>query len=168
MRPDDTGKKFGHLTAIKFIGSTVKGRAKWLYKCDCGAKVEKVATTVRQGAKRNKLNACGKSSCSISRSHGFYKTPTHNSWRKMRERCSNTPSAKAQHNWKHYGGKGIKVCDRWQKFVNFLADMGERPEGHTIDRINSDGDYEPGNCRWATMEVQNRHAYRSKNRDKTE
>ncbi len=78
------------------------------------------------------------------------RTPTWNSWRAMRERCSY-----AKHLiYARYGGRGIAVCDRWQSFENFLADMGERPEGTTLDRINNDGNYEPGNCRWAPRCVQ--------------
>jgi len=81
-------------------------------------------------------------------------SPTYNSWRDMKRRCHN-PNRKA---YKNYGGRGIKVCDRWMDFVNFLEDMGECPEGLTLDRINNDGNYEPGNCRWATrkQQVQNR------------
>lgn len=82
---------------------------------------------------------------------------TYNTWVNMRRRCNN-PSATQ---WKYYGGRGVKVCDRWSLFANFLADMGERPEGKTIDRYpNPSGNYEPGNCRWATV-IQQRNNRRT-------
>lgn len=81
------------------------------------------------------------------------KTPTHWSWVTMRQRCGNPNTPK----YRLYGGRGIAVCERWQDFDNFLADMGPRPEGMTLDRVDSDGNYEPGNCRWATFSEQNRH-----------
>lgn len=83
--------------------------------------------------------------------HGMSKTPTYKSWKKMKERCSD-PNATQ---WKWYGGNGIKVCERWQTFENFFADMGARPSlDYSIDRIKNEKGYEPGNCRWATKKEQ--------------
>jgi hypothetical protein len=81
-------------------------------------------------------------------------SPEYRSWQMMKNRCLN-PSAR---DYAHYGGRGINVCDRWLEFQHFLADMGRRPtKQHTLDRVDSDGDYAPGNCRWATREEQARN-----------
>ncbi len=78
--------------------------------------------------------------------HGLTDTPTHNAWKNMRRRCKSDPL---------YAGRGITVCERWLKFDNFLADMGVRPDGTSMDRIDNDRGYEPGNCRWAPIKLQN-------------
>jgi hypothetical protein len=89
----------------------------------------------------------------VSRSHGQAAvggTRTYHSWRDMLRRCTNPSSA----DWPRYGGRGITVCRRWHRFEDFLADMGSCPDRLTLDRINNEGNYEPGNCRWATREQQ--------------
>ena len=88
--------------------------------------------------------------------HGAFGTPTYWIWAAMLARCRQ-PTNRA---WKNYGGRGIRVCDRWLRFENSLSDMGERPTGLTLDRCDSDEDYTPDNCRWATRTVQGRNTSR--------
>lgn len=85
--------------------------------------------------------------------HGMYGTPTYKSWAKMIERCTNPKAIR----FERYGARGIGVCDRWKNFQNFIADMGERKDGTSLDRIDNNKGYEPGNCRWATSTEQARN-----------
>jgi len=98
-----------------------------------------------------------------NRSHGLWDTPVYRSWCSMLQRCRN-PNAP---NWEYYGGRGITICDEWLHFEGFYADMGERPAGLTLDRIDVDGNYEPGNVRWATPKEQ-RHNQRPRSHSQLE
>lgn len=150
-RIDLTGKTFNMLTALNFSHKNASGGAVWECKCLCGN-----TTYVRAGfLKTGITKSCG---CmkkiwigETSRRHGKTKTSEYQSWTCMKRRGSKKyPFA---HN---YADRGITICDRWRNsFEDFLSDMGPKPTPkHTLDRINTDGNYEPGNCRWATMKEQ--------------
>jgi hypothetical protein len=157
-RIDLSGQRFGKLTVRRLAYRDKGHRAYFKCVCDCGKEVEVRSDHLRSG----KILACG---CLIGRHHnGGGRTVTHGNtsfhrrtveykaWDNMRSRCCNTK----RHNYKNYGGRGIKVCDRWlNSFENFLADIGRKPgPEYSVDRINNDGNYEPGNCRWATPSEQ--------------
>lgn len=147
---DLTGKKFGRLMVVERNGATKSGNAVWLCKCDCGNESNVESSKLTSG----KTKSCGclmkDEASKRMKTHGMSKTPTWYSWNAMVRRCTD----ESFEPYKRYGARGIKVCDSWMKFENFLADMGERPEGTTLDRRDNDKGYEPGNCRWATSEEQ--------------
>jgi hypothetical protein len=154
---DRAGERYGRLTVIAHVGFA-NACSTWLCECDCGNRI-----TVRLSGLLGRTKSCGcqkRESASkrgkANQTHGHgYGTPEYISWRSMKQRCEN-PKAKK---FANYGGRGIKVCDRWRNsFENFLADMGPRPLGHTLDRYpDSDGHYSKENCRWATDSEQNKN-----------
>jgi len=146
------GQKFEKLTVCVFVSERVVG----LF-CDCGQPTKASISKLEVGDKkscgclwlqnRNNLN-------DYCKRHNLSKTRTYAKWCGMKRRCYN----KNEMNYPRYGGKGVKVCDRWlNSFENFLEDMGEAPKGLTLDRISPNGDYEPTNCRWATIDEQARN-----------
>jgi hypothetical protein len=153
---DLLGKRFGRLIVVHQAASMDGGAAAWGRVCDCGASVVVKSYRLRVG----KTRSCGCWRVDNARvqftTHGMKRTRTYRTWMSMSNRCRD-PNGK---NFHYYGGRGIAVCERWRKFENFLADMGERPDGRTLDRRDNDRGYEPDNCRWATLIEQRRNQRR--------
>lgn len=165
---DLTGQTYGRLSVLKYSESKSlrgsRGKKKfWLCRCECGATVEKPTKDLRAG----KVKSCGclalDERASRSR-HGHSvataigPSRTYKTWQSMKHRCASPNNV----NWLLYGGRGITVCERWQSFEGFLEDMGERPHGMSIDRIDSNKGYEKSNCRWASADVQVQNTTRTK------
>lgn len=150
------GERFGRLVGV--ADARLSGRAALVCRCDCGTERTFRTSHLRSGLTRS--CGCLKRETSEvngrrNKRHGAAsaRTPTYSSWKAMRTRCLDE-NADA---FARYGGQGIRICDRWSLFENFLADMGERPGGTSLDRINGNGHYEPSNCRWATNRTQTRN-----------
>lgn len=156
------GQVFGRLTVLRF-SHTDNRHAVWTCRCSCGRFIDVPANRLQSGNTRS----CGCLSVDASKArnprifikHGHARkgrlTPEYTAWMRMNQRCGNENNPK----YPDYGGRGIRVCDRWRdSFAAFLADMGPRPSAnHSIDRIDVNGDYEPKNCRWATLKQQARN-----------
>ena len=148
---DLTGRKFGRLTAMEFLGGPY---SQWRCQCDCGRQSQPKGSYLRDG--RAKSCGCFSRNLLVARSitHGLTQSPAYNCWANMKRRCTNPADSK----FNIYGGRGITVCARWMfSLENFVSDMGPRPVGTTLDRIDPDGSYSPDNCRWATKSVQNQN-----------
>lgn len=151
---DISGQKFARWTALSYAGTHPTNRkigSMWLCRCECGTE----SIISRAQLVHGKTMSCGCYRKQRSTTHGKTKTPEYNVWRLMRYRCHKP----TQPGFKHYGGRGIVVCDRWREsFENFLADMGERPtSAHSLERKDNNGPYDPDNCVWATKKVQVRN-----------
>jgi hypothetical protein len=139
------------LTFVRTTGKNApSGHALAEYLCACGSRVTKRRAFVESG----KTRSCGCLKAEGTRkTHGQKGSRTYETWKAMRQRCLNPRNP----SYPRYGGRGITICDRWLSFENFLTDMGERPEGKSLDRINNDLGYSPNNCRWATNKEQSRN-----------
>lgn len=149
------GQKIGLLTIIKISGADSKGRKRFFCLCECGATTDVAAYSVASGYTKS----CGHLAfIGTHTTHGMSKSPEYRgeyqAWCGMRDRVNNVNGQ----NYRDYGGRGIRIDERWNSFNNFLNDVGRRPsKKHSLDRINVNGNYEPSNCRWATVSEQARN-----------
>jgi hypothetical protein len=169
---DIIGNRYGRLVVLSLINERTKNqKVQWLCQCDCGNETVVIGAHLRNG----ETKSCGCFNSEVARSKsvihgerrsGLGTTKEYEAWCSMKARCSRHSYT----NFKYWGGRGIKVCDRWaNSFQNFLADVGRKPSSkHSLDRYpDKDGDYEPGNVRWATRKQQNNNQRERVDRKKT-
>jgi len=153
LRHDLTGKKIGRLTVILFVPGSINNPGKWECLCDCGKAVHVLSVNLRSGGTRS--CGCLKSMIISEKNtkHGGSNTKLYGVWYAIKMRCLN----KNNKRYSDYGGRGIKIYSSWEKnfsaFRDYIfASLGDKPsEDHSLDRIDNDGNYEPGNLRWAMV-----------------
>lgn len=153
---DISGVVFGRLVAVSRADNK-NGRTVWVCRCECGNTCIVCRSNLTCGIARS----CGclrkETTARVHTKHGHAMSPEYGAWKNMIQRCQN-PRLKS---FKDYGGRGIKVCDSWMRLENFMNDMGSRPKGHSLDRINNSDGYHPQNCRWASRKEQQRNTRRN-------
>lgn len=159
--PVKQGDVFDRLRVVKdSTDRSSSGSILWLCECECGREVKATGAALKRGEYRS----CGcwtkdrMKNSPPAKTHGMSNTPTYKSWAAMKRRCTD-PSFK---DYPQYGGRGIRIHKEWMDFSTFLRDMGERPTGYTLDRKNSNGDYIPSNCRWASRLTQGNNTCRNR------
>jgi hypothetical protein len=146
---DRTGQVFGKLTVVEQAGRDKLKKVLWRCKCECGNGTVVVSGSLVTG----NTTSCGCVLTAAITKHGGWNKSSYNTWRAMIRRCT-IPTDK---DYPRYGGKGVTVCPAWLDYLNFAVDMGEPSGDETLDRIDTYGNYEPSNCRWAGVKTQNRN-----------
>ena len=139
-----TGDKFWHWTLVSYAGN-----GRWTAKCDCG----KIQDCLINHLAKGKSISCMSCSAERRKKLGYFNVTEYRTWNSMRQRCLNSNNDR----YHQYGGRGITICKEWESFDVFLSDMGKRPDGTSLDRIDVDGPYSKENCRWATPKEQMRN-----------
>ena len=151
---DVKGNRFGRLVVVEEAERGKYKELRLICKCDCG----NIKNVSRAHLLGGDVNSCGCWRKEFKKTHGMSHTRTYQTWENIIDRCCNANNDR----YGDYGGRGIKVCERWKAFENFFADMGERPTGKTIDRKDCNGDYDPKNCCWSTPKEQQRNRRKNK------
>jgi hypothetical protein len=147
---DLTSIRVGRLTVLH-RGKNIAKQPSWVCLCDCGNETQVVASSLKSARTRS----CGCLRTEVTKktmtTHGLTNSPEYGIWSAMKKRCYDTNNQ----DYKNYGGRGITVCDRWvNSFANFYADLGAKPNAYSLDRIDVNGNYEPSNCKWSSLEKQ--------------